>query len=77
LEAEGRALRQGALRTGLGLACLAAASLLLVAGAGLCLWALFQWLVVAVGMPGAALLAGACALLIAGILVWTATRLSR
>ncbi len=76
MEAEGRALRRGALRTGLGLASLAAAALLFVAGIGFCLWALFQWLVVVVGMPGAALLVGACLLIIAGGLIWMATRLS-
>jgi hypothetical protein len=77
LEAEGRALRRGALRTGMGLACLGVAAVLLVAGICFCLWALFQWLVVVVGMPGAALLVGITFLLIAGGLAWTATRLSR
>jgi hypothetical protein len=61
----------------MGLASLAAASLLLVAGIGFCLWALFQWLVVAIGMPTAALLVGVCLLIIAGGLIWTAIRLSR
>lgn len=77
MEAEGRALRQGALRTGMGIACVIAATILLVAGVGLCLWALYQWLAVAVGMPEAALLVGAALMVISGGLVWTAIRLSR
>jgi hypothetical protein len=61
----------------MGFACLAVAAILLLAGICLCLWALFQWLIVVVGMPGAALLVGASFLIIAGGLIWLATRLSR
>lgn len=77
LEAEGRALRRGTLRTGAGLACLWAAALLLVAGLGLCLWALYQWLSLVVGSIVGALLIGGILLILSGGLVWTVMRLSR
>lgn len=77
MEAEGRALRQNVLRTGIGLVCLGAAAILLVAGAGFCLWAFYQWLIVNVGMIEAALIVGAGLLIVSGGLMWTAMRLSR
>lgn len=46
-------------------------------GLGLCLWALFQFLADAVGTPGAALLSGVAALLVAGVLAWLARDLTR
>jgi hypothetical protein len=77
LEAEGKAFRRGMLRTGAGLACLGAAALLLLAGLSLCLWALFQWLTVTVGMPMAALWVGVILFVIGGGLTWIAIRLNR
>lgn len=77
LEAEGRAFRQGALRTGVGLACVWAAALLLLAGIGFCLWALFQWLATVVGTIIGAVLIGGVLFLLSGLLLWTAMHLNR
>lgn len=77
LEAEGRAFRRGALRTGAGLACVWVAALLLLAGIGFCLWALYQWLVIVVGSIIGALLIGGILFLLSGVLIWTVIRLSR
>lgn len=61
----------------MGIASLGVGAILLVAGICLCLWALFQWLSLMLGMPGAALMVGLVFLIIAGGLLWTAIRLTR
>jgi hypothetical protein len=50
-----------------------AAALALVGG-GLLLWALYVWLQQMLGAAGAGALTGVAAVLIAGILAWTARR---
>lgn len=65
------------MRTGVGLVCVGSAALLLVAGLGFCLWALFQWLAAIVGMQMAALLVGVLLVVIGGGLIWVAIRLNR
>jgi hypothetical protein len=77
LEAEGRALRKSVLRTGVGLACLGVASLLLLLGLGLCLWGVYLWLAVLLEPAAAAALIGVVSLLLAGGLAWMAIRLGR
>lgn len=77
LEAEGRVLRSTVMRTGVGLACLAVAALLTFAGLGLCLWAAYQGLAAQVGPASAALVIGVLTLLLAGLMAWTAIRLTR
>jgi len=53
------------------------AVLLTAVGLALSLWALFQFLALAVGTPGAALATGVAALVVAGALAWIARGLSR
>ena len=77
LEAEGRSLRRGVLRLSAGLALAGMAALAGVAGLGLLLWALFRTLAVTWGVAVAAAVLGAIALVIAGLLAWTAARLAR
>ena len=77
LEAEARALRRGAMRLGGGLALAVLAVLLGILGLGLLLWALFQALAAAWGPVVAALVTGAGALVLAGVVAWTAARLAR
>lgn len=77
LEAEGRALRRGALRTGAGLALLAVGSLLALTGFGLLIWALYGWLAVQFSQPQAAALTGLVVLVFTGVLLWLAARSAR
>jgi hypothetical protein len=77
LEAEGRMLRTTVMRTGGGLALLVAAGLLLFAGVALCLWALYLVVAAHLGASGAAVLIGALALILAGLLAWIATTIAR
>ena len=77
LEAEGRALRRGALRTGAGLALLVVASLLALSGFGLLIWALYGWLAVQFNQPQAAALTGVAVLAFTGLLLWLANRAAR
>ena len=65
------------LRTGVGLACLGVASLLLLLGLGLCLWGGYLWLAVLLEPAAAAALIGVVSLLLAGGLAWMAIRLGR
>ena len=65
------------MRTGVGLACLAVAALLVLAGLGFCLWAAYQGLAAEMGPTSAALLIGVLMLLLAGLMAWTAIRLTR
>jgi hypothetical protein len=77
MEAEGRALRSATLRTGMGLACLFVAAILLLVGIGFSLWACYQWLSCSMGPIGAKALIGLFTMAIAGGLAWTAIRINR
>lgn len=77
LEAEGRALRQATLRTGIGLACLLIAAVVLLVGLGFCLWAGYQWLSMAMSPIAAKGLIGLLMVAMAGGLAWTAIRINR
>lgn len=77
MEAEARALRRGALRTGAGLAAITLAALFAAAGLGLLLWTVFRGLSGLWGMTLAALLTGMAALAVAGVLAWIAKRIAR
>ena len=70
-------LRRTAMRTGMGLVILAAASLLALMGLGFCLWAAYQGLAGQLGPVNAAFLIGILMLLLAGLMAWTAIRLAR
>jgi hypothetical protein len=70
-------LRRNAMRTGVGLAILAAASFLALMGLGVCLWAAYQGLAGQLGPVNAAFLIGILMLLLAGLMAWTAIRLAR
>ena len=65
------------LRTGIGIACLGVASLMLLLGLGLCLWGAYLWLAVSLQPAGATVLIGVASLILAGGLVWMAIRLGR
>jgi len=77
LEAEARALRSGTFRLGLSLALLGTAGTLAVAGVSLIMWALYRYLAIILSPPTATLITGMVTLLVAGVLVWSARRLSR
>lgn len=77
LEAEARALRSGTFRLGLSLALLGTAGVLLTVGVALIMWALYLYLAMALGPPTATLITGIATILMAGGLVWSASRLSR
>jgi len=77
LEAEARGLRSGTFRLGLSLALLGTAGTLAVAGVSLIMWALYLYLVIILSPPTATLITGMVTLLVAGVLVWSARRLSR
>ena len=70
-------LRRTIMRTGVGLAALVVAALLVFAGLGFCLWATYQGLVAQVGPINAALIVGGLMLLLAGLMAWIAIRLTR
>lgn len=70
-------LRRTVMRTGAGLAILIVAALVLFAGLGMCLWAAYQGLSAQVGPVSAALVIGVLMLLLAGLMIWTAIRLTR
>lgn len=57
----------------MGLGALAAA----VGGAALVLWAFYQWLTAMIGYPANAAVTGVAALIGAGGMAWTATRMLR
>ena len=65
------------MRTGVGLAALAVAALLLAVGMGFCLWAAYLGLLAQVGSVNAALIIGVLMILLAGLMAWIAIRLSR
>ena len=77
LEAEGRLLRRTVMRTGVGLAMVVVAAMLVFVGLGFCLWAAYQGLVVQLGPVNAALIVGILMLCLAGLMAWIAIRLSR
>lgn len=77
LEAEARALRSGAFRLGLSLALLGTAGTLALASVALIMWALYLYLAIILSPPTATLITGMVTLLVAGVLVWSARRLSR
>lgn len=77
LEAEGKALQRGAIRTGFGLALLTIACLLALTGLGFLIWALYGWLAGLFTQPEAAAITGGAVLVLTGILLWLAIRLGR
>lgn len=77
MEAEGRLLRRTVMRTGAGLAAVGVAALLLLLGAGFCLWAAYQGLSSQLNPVNAALAIGALMFLLAGLMIWIAIRLTR
>ena len=77
LEAEGRSLRRALLRTGLGLAVLAAAAVLALGGVLLCVWAGYQLLLTLWGPVAAALVIGVFMISTASICIWIVIRLNR
>ena len=76
-EAEGRALRRATARLGQGLGLAAVAAVLVAVGMGLLLWALYQYLETVMSPASTALVTGLATLLAAGVLAWTAHRISR
>ena len=77
LEAEGRALKRSTVRTGVALAFVAVTAVLLVVGLGLCFWAGYQYLALALGPIKASLICGLVVLALAGGLAWQTRRLLR
>lgn len=77
LEAEVRALRSGTFRLGLSLALLGTAGTLAVVGVSLIMRALYLYLAMVLSPPTATLITGMATLLVAGVLIWSAGRLSR
>lgn len=77
LEAEGRALRAGAVQAGLAFAIALAAAIIAVGGVGLLAWAVFAGLRHAVGAPGAAAICGAALLVCAGVLLWIVRKMGK
>lgn len=74
LEAEGRVLRQRAIRLGIGLAFVAVAAVAAVIGLGCGVWAAYLYFATWLAAPAAAGSAGLVALAGAGVLVWLARR---
>ena len=77
VESEGAALRRAAARLGMGLALIVLATGLVAVGTGLCLWAAYQYLGEVVGVSLASLLVGLAALVVSGLFLWAARRLTR
>jgi hypothetical protein len=77
LEAEGRALRSGAVNIGLAAAIAFAGAIVGVAGIGLLSWAVFALLRRVLGPPGAAAICGLALLACAGVLLWIVRKMSR
>jgi hypothetical protein len=76
-EAEGRSVRRGVVRLGMGLALLTAAAVLLVTGFVLLIWSVYLFLRFLFDPPGATLMTGIIAFVLAGGLLWGARRVSR
>lgn len=76
MEAEGRSLRRAVVRLGFALLVILLAFSLAAAGAGLCLWAGYEFLLPLLGQALSALIMGLCALAVAGVCLWTAKRLT-
>lgn len=77
LEAEGRSLRHSVVRLSWGLVFIAGAALLGITAFGFVLWGLYQYLAWATDPAAAALLAGAIALALAGMLALATRWLTR
>lgn len=60
----------------MGLALIALAGGLAAVGVALCLWALYQYVAAELGMPLASLLVGLAALLVSGLFIWAARKLT-
>jgi len=76
-EAEGRLLRHSVTRTGWSLALIGVAAALLLGALLMMLWALYQFLQVRLGEPGAALLTGLAMLVPAALAAAAAQWLKR
>jgi ABC-type siderophore export system fused ATPase/permease subunit len=76
VEAEGRALRRAVIRTKLGIESLWAVSIIFLGGLALCLWAVFQSIVLYWGSIAAALITGLVMLCLAGVLAWIIVRIN-
>ena len=77
IEAEGRALRRALLNAGLGLGLVGAATVIGLAGFGLCLWSVYLYLLTLLAPPLATLATGVLTLCLSGGLLWLASRLNR
>lgn len=77
VEAEGRDLRQATMKTGQALVLLLVATFFLVAGAGLVVWALYQYLLTLTTPAAAAALVGLLAMVSGGGLLWLSRKRSR
>ena len=77
LEAEGRALRRALLGAGVGLGLVVAATVLALAGLGLCVWSAYLYLGTLLEPALAALATGTLTLVLSGGLLWLALRLNR
>jgi len=76
LEAEGRALRRGAVRAGSALALVCVAALTVLGGLAALSWSLYRALSAPLGEAGAAAMLGGALLVIGGVLAWIVKRLS-
>lgn len=70
-------LRRTVMRTGMGLAIIGVAALLMFVGLTMCLWGAYQALAAQLGPTNAAVLTGVIMLSLAGLMLWTAKRLTR
>ncbi len=70
-------LRHSVLRTGIGLAGVVVAAVLALVGIGLCLWAVYQYLITLWGSITTAAMVGIFMIMIASILTWIVIRLNR
>ena len=76
-EAEGRALRRGAVRLGGGVALAVLAAVLAAVALGMLLWSLYMFAAALSSPIVGALVTGLAALVGAGMLGWIASRLGR
>ena len=70
-------MRRATARLGYSLALTVLAAVALGVGAGLCLWAIYLYLLAPLGPASARLLTGLLALVTGGALTWAARRLNR
>lgn len=76
-EAEGRALRAGAVHVGFAIALAVGGAVLGVIGIAAIAWAIFAALAAGMGAPGAAAVCGVVLLAAAGVLLWTVRKMAR